>query len=87
MPQFQKKENSDIKFEIVEHLGVITNGTKGWSKQLNLVSWNDGVPKYDIRDWNEDYTKMGKGITLSKEEFLALANLINIIYSDKEGEK
>lgn len=56
-----------IKYEIVEHLEVLSE--KGeWRKELNKVSWNDRPPKYDIRDWNHDQGKMGKGITLSDEE-------------------
>ncbi len=66
----------EIKYEIVEHLGVISENDKGWKKELNLVSWNEREPKYDLRDWNETHEKMGKGITLSKEE---AANLIEIL--------
>ena len=67
---------AEIKFEIVEHLGVISETDKGWKKELNLVSWNDRDPKYDLRDWNETHEKMGKGITLSKEE---AENLMSIL--------
>lgn len=66
----------EIKYEIVEHLGVISENDKGWKKELNLVSWNQRDPKYDLRDWNETHDKMGKGITLSKEE---AENLVKIL--------
>lgn len=66
----------EIKYEIVEHLGVVSENDKGWKKELNLVSWNEREPKYDLRDWNETHEKMGKGVTLSKEE---AANLIKIL--------
>jgi len=56
----------EIKYEIVEHLGVVSENDKGWKKELNLVSWNEREPKYDLRDWNETHDKMGKGVTLSK---------------------
>ena len=58
----------EIKYEIVEKIGVLSTTDKGWSKELNLVSWNDREPKYDIRDWNENHDKMGKGITLTRDE-------------------
>ena len=58
---------SDIKYEIKEEIAVISESAKGWRKELNLVSWNDGEPKYDIRDWAPDHEKMGKGITLTKD--------------------
>lgn len=67
---------ADLKFEITEHIGVISSNEKGWSKELNLVSWNDRDPKYDIRDWSADHTKMSKGITLTKEEISTLKNML-----------
>ena len=58
----------EIKYEIVEKIGVLSTTDKEWSKELNLVSWNDREPKYDLRDWNENHDKMGKGITLTRDE-------------------
>ena len=58
----------DIKFEIKEKLGELSSNAKGWTKELNLISWNGAAPKYDIRDWAPEHEKMGKGITLSQEE-------------------
>jgi len=68
---------ADIKFEITKKIGVLSKSEKGWAKELNLVSWNDREPKYDIRDWSPDGNQMGKGITLSKEELTALKELLN----------
>ena len=67
---------SDIKFEIVKKIGVLSKSEKGWAKELNLVSWNDREPKYDIRAWSPDGQKMGKGITISVEELVALKELL-----------
>lgn len=67
---------SDIKYEIIETLGVLSENAKGWKKELNLVSWNGREPKYDLRDWAPEHEKMGKGITLSKEELKVLKTLI-----------
>lgn len=58
----------EIKYEIIEELGVLSESAKGWTKKLNLISWNGGAPKYDIRDWAPEHEKMGKGVTLSEEE-------------------
>ena len=66
----------DIKFKIVKKIGVLSKSEKGWSNELNLVSWNDREPKYDIRAWSPDGQKMGKGVTLSKEELVALKDLL-----------
>ncbi|KUO65943.1 MAG: hypothetical protein APF84_01400 [Gracilibacter sp. BRH_c7a] len=68
---------AEIMFEIREELGVISEGSKGWTKQLNLVSWNDREPKYDIRDWSPEQEKMGKGVTLTVEELQNLKVLLN----------
>lgn len=70
---------ADIKFEIVETIGVLSESAKGWKKELNLISWNGREPKYDIRDWSENHEKMGKGVTLSKEEVASLKSLISNI--------
>ena len=68
-----------IKFEIEENFGIISNSSNGWSKELNLVSWNDRPAKFDIRDWDEDHQKMGKGITLIIDEVRELKKILNDI--------
>jgi hypothetical protein len=68
---------ADIKYEIVKNIGVLSKAGSGWTKELNLVSWNDREPKYDLRDWSVDHEKMGKGVTLSREELIALKELLN----------
>jgi len=73
---------AEIKYEITEHLGSIGEGSKGWAKELNLVSWNDRSPKFDLRDWAPDHAKMGKGITLTKEEVKSLRDLLNQLELD-----
>ena len=67
---------ADIKYEITEHIGVLSENAKGWKKEINRVSWNDREPKIDIRDWDPDHTKMGKGITLTDEEAQKLKELL-----------
>jgi hypothetical protein len=68
---------ADIKFEIIQKLGVLSTSSKGWTKELNLVSWNERDPKYDIREWAPDGETMSKGVTLSKEELVVLKELLN----------
>jgi len=62
----------EFKYEIVEKIAVLSESSKGWTKELNLISWNDRDPKYDIREWAPNGEKMGKGITLSDEEVVVL---------------
>ncbi|MGN0594108.1 MAG: YdbC family protein [Hominimerdicola sp.] len=68
---------AELKFEITEHIGVLSENAKGWTKELNKVSWNDREPKYDLREWNPDHTRMGKGITLTEEDITVLKALLN----------
>ncbi|MDD2418072.1 MAG: YdbC family protein [Oscillospiraceae bacterium] len=70
---------AELKYEVVKSLGTISQAPSGWSKEVNLVSWNDRDPKYDIRDWAPDHTKMGKGITLTGDEIILLRDLLNEI--------
>ena len=70
---------SEIKFEIVKEIGVLSETSKGWKTELNLVSWNDREPKYDLRTWSENHEKIGKGITLSKDEMAKLKELLDDI--------
>lgn len=68
---------SDIKYEIKQEIGTLSQSPKGWTKELNLVSWNDKQPKYDLREWSPGHEKMGKGVTLSVEELRTLKELLN----------
>lgn len=67
---------AEIKYEITKHIGVLSESPKGWLKEINLVSWNEREPKYDIREWSPDHEKMGKGVTLSEEEMAVLRGLM-----------
>ena len=68
---------ADIKYDIVKEVGVVSESSTGWTKELNLISWNNREAKYDLRDWAPDHAKMGKGITLSIDELRQLKKLLN----------
>jgi len=76
---------AEIKFEIIKNLGIIGEGTKGWKKEVNVVSWNDRGPKLDIRDWDETHEKMGKGVTLRKDEVIELKNMLSELDLEEIG--
>lgn len=67
---------AEFSFEILENIGVLSESAKGWTKELNLISWNGGSPKYDIREWAPGHEKMGKGVTLTVEEAERLKELL-----------
>ena len=82
---------AELKFEIKEHIGTVSESSKGWTKELNIVSWNGANPKFDLRDWAPEHEKMGKGLTFTNEElknlkdekeydeFIELKNLRDIL--------
>jgi hypothetical protein len=68
---------AEIKYEIIKTIGVLSTSAKGWTKELNLISWNEREPKYDLRDWAPEHKKMGKGVTLSDDELRALKEILS----------
>ena len=62
----------EFKYEVMERVAVLSESSKGWTKELNLISWNGREPKFDIREWSPDKEKMGKGVTLTDEEVAVL---------------
>ncbi len=67
---------NEFTYKIVREVAVLSERTNGWSKQLNLISWNGGEPKYDIRDWSPNREKMGKGVTLTPAELQSLSDVL-----------
>lgn len=68
---------AEITYDIIKAFGSLSEPGKSWSKELNLISWNNREPKYDLRDWAPEHQKMGKGITLTADELKALRDLLN----------
>lgn len=73
---------AEIKFEIKEHIGVLSESPKGWKTELNMVSWEGREPKYEIRDWSPDYTRYGKATTLTIEELKSLKGILNKMFDN-----
>jgi hypothetical protein len=71
-----EKERDDFTYEITDHLGVISVYPTGWQKELNIVAWNRGNEKYDLRDWSPGREHMSRGITLHKDEAKKLFELL-----------
>lgn len=69
----------DFTFKITESFGVLSESKAGWKTELNMVSWGNRPAKYDIRSWSPDHQKMGKGVTMTKEELSALKSLLNTL--------
>lgn len=67
---------NDFSYDIKQNIAVLS--TKGnWALELNLVSWGNRTPTLDLRRWNEDHTKMSKGLSLTKDELEAIAKFVN----------
>jgi hypothetical protein len=69
--------DKEIKFEIIQNLGILSTSPKGWRKEINLISWDGREPKYDIRDWDPEHKRMSKGITLTTEELKKLKEALD----------
>ena len=82
-------DKNDITFEIVEHIGVIdeiNNRDEKWTKEVNVVSWNGGKPKIDVRDWNSSHTRMSRGITLTEDQAMKLTKALVDRYRSRAQE-
>jgi len=66
----------EITSEIIKEIGVLSTSKSGWNREVNLVSWNGGTAKLDIRDWAPDHSKAGKGLSLNGEEVAVLKELL-----------
>ena len=67
---------TEFSYEIIKTIAVLSTSKSGWSNELNLGAWNGKEPKYDIREWSPEHDKMGKGITLSDDEFAKLKEIL-----------
>ena len=68
--------DKEIHFEIVEKIGVLKEHSTGWRKEINLVRWNGGAPKYDIRDWSPSHEQMSRGTTITEDEMRTIFRLL-----------
>ena len=68
--------NDRVTFKIKAHLGVLQENQSGWNKEINLVSWNDGPAKFDIRDWDPEHERMSRGVTISEKEMNKLLDIV-----------
>ncbi|MDE5763963.1 MAG: hypothetical protein K2I00_03250 [Ruminococcus sp.] len=68
---------AELKFEIKQHIGTLSENAKGWAKELNMVSWGEHEAKYDIREWSPDHARMSKGITFTVDELASLKELLD----------
>lgn len=69
----------ELKYEITQKVGVLSESNRGWTKELNYVSWNEREARLDLREWSPNHDRMGKGVTLSKEEAVKLKELLNSV--------
>lgn len=85
--QPRKDNDNPIQFEIIDHIATLSVNNSGWQKELNLISWNNAEPKYDIRSWKDGHTKVGKGVTLFTDEMVVLADSIRQLNLQNQKEK
>ena len=74
-----RSTNNDFSYDILRTVGTLSSNRSGWTKEINIVSWNGRQGKYDIRDWAPNHEKMGKGVTLTEDEARKLYQLLKSI--------
>lgn len=79
-----ERSNEPIEFEIVDHIETLSESQGGWTKEVNIVSWNKGTPKYDLREWSPDHERMTKGLTLFEEEAKRLASGLSNHFAERQ---
>jgi hypothetical protein len=77
-------KNDDFTCDIIETLGVLHTSAKGWTKELNRVSWNGDDPKFDLREWSPDHEKCSKGATFTEEEGREIAKMLVKYFEENE---
>jgi hypothetical protein len=77
---------AEITFDVLKTYGVIAEDRGGWKKELNLVAWNGRVPKFDLRDWAPGHEKMGKGVTLTREEAEKLLEILSAALDEPKND-
>lgn len=80
-----QRNNGDIEYKVSAMLGVISSYSTGWNKELNIISWNGGPAKFDIRDWDKDHQRMSRGVTLHEEEAKILMGLLENRFNEQRG--
>lgn len=75
-----------MECKIIRHGRILERVNGGWTVEINLVSWYGKDPKWEIRSWNEDHTKCGKGVTLSEDALRELTNFLNGVKDEEDVE-
>ena len=78
-------KDDEIECDIIKSYGIFSRGTKFWNKEVNLISWNKRPAKLDIRNWQRDHKKCGKGIAITREEAEDLIKLLEKILKEEAG--
>jgi hypothetical protein len=66
-------------FEITQKIGVVSTSPKGWTLELNMVSWNGRAAKYDLREWDPAHETMSKGVTMTPEQLRVLGQILAVL--------
>ena len=76
----------DFTYEIKKTLASVKSDSDGWNLELNLISWSGRKPSYDLRKWNDNHEKMGKGVAMSEDEVVLLFYKAKDILKEITGE-
>ena len=74
----------EITSKVTKPIAVLSGNDRGYTKEINLVSWNSAPAKLDIREWHPEHERCGKGITLSESEGRKLMDALVKYFEKKE---
>lgn len=84
-PEARTPQVDDFSFEIVRHIGVLSTSPRGWTREVNVVSWNAKPARLDIRDWAPDHDKMSRGVALNGHETEQLKMILSGVVPQEMG--
>ncbi|MBS5841931.1 MAG: hypothetical protein KIC77_00370 [Clostridiales bacterium] len=72
----EKQKQTEITRNIDNRFGSI-NKTDHSNIEINIIRWNNGRKKLDIRVWSSDGKCPKKGVTFNREEYFQLIRILS----------
>ena len=69
-------------YDIIQECGIVSDNGKE-TIELNVIRYNNGKPKYDLRKWEKDHPEekygklMKKGLTFDEEQLSFLYEILS----------
>lgn len=74
-----RESRKSIQCTLKHHLGKLRESEKGWSREVNIISWEGAQSRLDIRDWSKSKDRSSKGVTFTRAEVERLREMLAIL--------